>query len=370
MLSLAALGFAAALGGAAAAEQPITGAFGLEFAEPVPAEFLGASVGDPPYPLPPANLDQQLPAAVPGEAADWHLFIPQARPELLTGADVTFLVLRDVDGKPLRILAEHADPECIDDVLWLTRSLARKYDAPDDPFGAERSGFRQSARFIHESTQVDVSCGPRLLIEYTHAAGYRRWLAQRAEAVARHEARLAALAEERERLEEERRRAFADAMTAGDRFALHGALGIRFGEPVDEDVFDGAGILADAPQAALPPAIPDRLADGTFTLTVGPDRVPVQVAGEFPDADASRFTALATALRAKYGPPIKDGDTHKIHKINGDYAVARYVADRAVARLVFIDDAGRAAQQAREDAAHRARLAEQRRQFEEETAGL
>lgn len=370
MLSAAAAGFIAVLTGAAAAEQPITGAFGLDFAEPIPAEILGASVGDPPYPLPPGNLDQQPPPAVPGQAGDWYLFIPQARPEMLTGPAVRFMVLRDADGRPVRILAEHAEPECIDDVLWLTRSLARKYDAPDDPFGAERAGFRQSARFIHESAQVDVSCGPKLLIEYTDAAGYRRWLARRAEAAAEYEARLADLAEEQARLEEARRRGFADAMTAGDRFALHGALGIHFGEPVDEAVFAGADILPDAPLAAALPGVPESLADGTFTLTVGPDRVPVQMAGEFPDADRSRFAHLAAALRAKYGPPMKDGDTHKIHKINGDYAVARYVAERGVARLVFIDDAGRAAQQAREDAAHRARLAEQRRRFEEETAGL
>jgi hypothetical protein len=364
------LGFATWLGAAAAADQPITGAFGLSFDEPVPLEVLGASIGDPPYSIPPGNLDQQVPPAAPGMPSDWFLFIPLARPELLTGDDVSFMVLRDSDDQPVRILAEHANPECIDDVLWLTRSLARKYDAPDDPFGAQRTGFRQSARFVHEQTQVDVSCGPRLLIEYTDGAGYRRWLKERAVRLAAHEAELEALAVEQARLEAQRRREFADLMTAGDRFMLHGALGIRFGEPVDPALFDSADFLPDAPLPATLPDLPEALADGSFTLTVGPDRIPVQVAGEFADADAQKFEVLAAALRAKYGPPMKDSARHKIHKVNGDYAVARHDPERGVARLVFIDDAGRAAQKAREDEAHRARLAEQRRQFEEETAGL
>src|SRR5690606_2141913 len=99
-------------------------------------------------------------------------------------------------------------------------------------------------------------------------------------------------------------------------------------------------------------------------------RRPVQVVGEFPDPDARRFDDFAKALEAKYGSALKDTPVHKIHKISGDYLVARYVVDRAVARLVFIDDAGRELQRQRELEAKQARLAEQQRQFEEETAGL
>jgi len=92
--------------------------------------------------------------------------------------------------------------------------------------------------------------------------------------------------------------------------------------------------------------------------------------GEFADADASRFEYMAGALEEKFGPPLKKSPRHRIHKVSGDYLVARYLADESVARLVFIDDEGREAQKAREAAAKAERLAEQRRQFEEETAGL
>ena len=83
-----------------------------------------------------------------------------------------------------------------------------------------------------------------------------------------------------------------------------------------------------------------------------------------------RFERLAGALAQKDGPPTKNADRHRIHKVSGDYLVARHVAGSGMARLVFIDDVGRDGQRARQAAAQAERLAEQQRQFEEETAGL
>lgn len=370
MLTAAALAFVTVTAGAAAAELPVTGAFGLEFAEPVPEARLGASLGAPPYPLPPGNLDQTQPAGLPGALDGWFLFTPDARPDLLSSPDANFYVLRSHTGFPVRILAEHPQPDCIDDMLWLTRSLAKKYAAADDPFGAERVGFRQGARFVSPQGQIDVYCGPHLLIEYTDPVGYRAWLAQGADRAAERKAAAEALAEERAALRRRRQRQFADQLTSGDALRLEGAFGVIFGEPVEESWLAAAETLADEPLAARPPAVPEVLADGRFTITVGPERKPVQVAGEFADGDASRFAAMAAALEEKFGPPIKNSAHHRIHKVSGDYLVARYLPDESVARLVFIDDEGREGQQAREAAAEAARLAEQRRRFEEETAGL
>jgi len=370
VLTAAALAFVAVTAGAAAAELPVTGAFGLEFAEPVPEGRLGASVGAPPYPLPPGNLDQTPPADVAAALDGWYLFTPDARPELLSSPDVRFYVLRSHTGLPVRVLAEHPQPDCIDDVLWLTRSLAKKYAAADDPFGAERAGFRQGARFVSPAGQIDIYCGPRLLIEYTNPAGYRTWLAQRAARAAEREAAAANLAEEHAALRRARQREFAELLTAGDPLRLRGAFGIPFGEPVAAEWLATDEVIADQPLAAQPPELPEPLADGRFTLTVGPELEPIRVAGEFADADASRFEYMAGALEEKFGPPLKKSPRHRIHKVSGDYLVARYLADESVARLVFIDDEGREAQKAREAAAKAERLAEQRRQFEEETAGL
>ncbi len=371
MLTPAAAAVAAVLAGAAAADLPITGAFGLEFDEPVPPALLGASLAEAPYPVPPGNLEQTLPETVPGQLDGWYLFTPVAAPDLLSGPDARYFVLRSHDGFPVRILAEHSNPTCIDDVLWLTRSLSRKYEADTDPFGAERTGFRQSARFVSERGQIDVSCGPRLLVEYTDPAGYGRWLDQQQARLADHESSQAELDAERTRLERARLRELAEAFTQGDRLSLDGVFGISFGEPVPDGwLADAAAFVPDEVLQARPPAVPDPLADGQYTLTLGPDRLPIRVAAEFPDPDASRFERLAEALAQKFGPPTKNAERHRIHKVSGDYLVARHVADTGTARLVFIDDVGREGQRARQAAAHAERLAEQQRQFDEETAGL
>ncbi|MEQ8783473.1 MAG: hypothetical protein RIE06_27740 [Roseibium album] len=369
-MSAVALAFAATLSGAAAAELPVSGAFGLEFDRPIAAARLGASLEVPPYPLPPDNLAQSVPEAIAGAPSGWHLFTPLARPELLDDPEVNYFVLVNASGMPLRILAEHPEPDCIEDMLWLTRSLARKYQAKDDPFGAARSGFRQSARFVSGHTQVDVSCGPRLLIEYTDAAGYGAWLAERNRAIEALAADRQALAHEQARVEKERLARFADDLTIGDRFRVLGAFGIVFGEPMDPAWFETADMLVDEPLPARPPLLPAPFERAAFLVTVGPDRVPVRVACEVSDPDASLFARLAGALETKYGPPLKNSPQHRIHKVAGDYLVARYLPESATARLVFIDDKARDAQKDREAAAHARRLAEQRRQFEEETAGL
>tara|TARA_Y100001933_G_scaffold202874_2_gene204824 strand:- start:2016 stop:3128 length:1113 start_codon:yes stop_codon:yes gene_type:complete len=367
----AAAALSVVLAGAAAADLPITGAFGLEFDEPVPPALLGASLAEPPYPVPPGNLEQAVPESVPGQLDGWYLFNPVAAPDLLSGPEVRYYVLRGHDGFPVRILAEHAAPECIDDVLWLTRSLSRKYEADADPFGAERTGFRQSARFVSDRGQIDVSCGPTLLVEYTDPAGYRRWLDQQHERLAARTAAADELDAERSLLERARLRELAEAFTQGDRLSLDGAFGIPFGEAVpDAWLADASAFLPDEVVPARPPEVPDALADGDYTITLGPDRLPIRIAAEFPDPDASRFERLAGALAQKYGPPTKNADRHRIHKVSGDYLVARHVAGSGMARLVFIDDVGRDGQRARQAAAQAERLAEQQRQFEEETAGL
>lgn len=360
----------AVLMAAAATKEPVTGAFGLEFNEPVSDRVLAASIGDPPYPLPPRNLDQTPPQPVPGDPGPWYYFLPEARPEPLDGMEVRFMVLRGRTGNPIRILASRPSRDCANDMLWFTHALARKYHAEDDPFGAERPGFRQSARYLSDQGQVDVSCGPNLLIEYTDTTGYRRWLKAMTERRHAYEENQATLEKERTRLSREREKALADEFTAGDRYRLDGALGITFGEPVDANWLRTTPFEADTPLEVSIPDLPDLTRDGHFTVTLGPDRVPVRVAGEFPDPDARRFEAFARALEAKYGSPLKHTPVHQIQKISGDYLVARYIPEKSLVRLVFIDDAGRRAQKARQLAAKQERLAQQQHEFEEETAGL
>jgi len=351
------------MAGAAAAADPITGAFGLSFDTPVPETLLGASLADSPYPLPPANLNQSLPERIPGRMPAWYLFSPEALPDLLDDPIVRFMVMVDGERRPVRILAEHPQPDCASDTLWLTRSIAQKYRAENDPFGAERDGFARSARFIHKNQQVDVSCGPALLVEYTHAGTYENW--RQSEALAHETYRRQK--EQLQRLELdlqlERDRQFAETFTAGERFRLEGVWGVHFGVPFTRTQTELLDAATDEPISVELRDLSPPFAEGSFTLTLGPDQLPVKIVGIFPDADARLFQQVVAALRAKYGSPLKDGDTHKIHKINGDHLVARYDATEQKLHMTFINGRARRAQKER-------LLLAQQQQFEEETAGL
>ena len=353
----------ALVAGAAAAASPITGAFGLNFETPVPEQLLGASLAAPPYPLLPANLDQSPVESAPDRLPAWYLFSPAALPDLLDDPLVRFMVMVDGERRPVRILAEHPRPDCTADMLWLTRSIAQKYRAEADPFGAERHGFARSARFVHKNQQVDVSCGPALLVEYTHAGAYENW--RKAETLARetHHQKTQRLQRLTLDLQIELDRQFADSFTLGERFRVEGAWGVNFGVPFEATEPELLDAPADEGFNVTLRDVSEPFADGSFMLTLGPDRVPVRVAGNFPDADARLFRQVAAALKAKFGAPMKDGATHKIHKVNGDHLVARHDAANGKLHMTFINGKARRAQKER-------LLLAQQRQFEEETAGL
>ncbi len=349
--------------GAAAAASPITGAFGLNFETPVPEQLLGASLAGPPYPLLPANLDQSPVESAPDRLPAWYLFSPAALPDLLDHPLVRFMVMVDGERRPVRILAEHPRPDCTADMLWLTRSIAQKYRAETDPFGAERHGFARSARFVHKNQQVDVSCGPALLVEYTDADAYENWRQAETLAQETHHQRTRKLQRLRLDLQVEHDRQFADTFTRGERFRIEGAWGVNFGVPFEATETEMLDAPVDEPFSVALRELSAPFADGSFTLTLGPDRVPVRIVGNFPDVDAHLFRRVAAALRAKFGAPMKDGDTHKIHKVNGDHLVARHDAANGTLHMTFINGKARRAQKER-------LLLAQQRQFEEETAGL
>lgn len=335
----------------------------MNFETPVPETLLGASLADPPYPLLPANLDQSLVVSAPNRLPAWYLFSPAALPDLLDDPLVRFMVMVDGERRPVRILAEHPRPDCTADMLWLTRNIAQKYRAVTDPHGAERHGFARSARFVHKNQQVDVSCGPALLVEYTHAGAYQDW----------HEAETLAQETHREKQQKlqrleldlriERARQFADTFTLGERFRLEGVWGVSFGVPFEASQTELLDAPSDEPFSVTLRDLNPPFEDGSFILTLGPDRVPVRVAGSFPDADARLFRQVAAALRAKFGAPMKDGNTHKIHKVNGDHLVARHDTRNGQLHMTFINGKARRAQKER-------LLLAQQQQFEEETAGL
>ncbi|MEZ5561156.1 MAG: hypothetical protein R3E86_21760 [Pseudomonadales bacterium] len=368
MLSTAAL--LAVTMAAAAVSEPITGAFGLTFGEPVPDTLLGASIGDPPYPDPPANLRSQQ-VDPPADARPlWYLFTPQAFPERLDTSDTRFLVLVDGTFNPVRIVAQRPSADCAEDLLWFTRSLARKYGAAEDPFGAERAGFDRSARFASPTAQVDVSCGPRLLVEYTDVAGFTALQAAWTVASGHEAETRAALERAAERVAQQRLIEYADTFVAGDRFRVDGIWGVGFGLPFTGALPERVDVAADEPMEIRLDSAEAPFDAGRFTLTLSPEREPITLTGVFEDPSSALFQQVSAAFQAKYGAPMKDTAVHKIFKINGDYLVTRRdVAQRAL-YVTFIDSAARRAQRERMQLAQQRALDAELLRFQEETAGL
>lgn len=349
----------ALLVGAAAVVKPIPGAFGLRFDEPAPPNLLGASIAAPRYAELPDNLPPVDPELPVGSRANWYYFTPEALPELLAADDVRFTVMVDADFRPLRILAERSPGECDQTFGWMTESLGKKYLANDDPKAVPRNGFVHGARFIHNHYQVDVACGRTLLIEYTDGQGLLRWQAQSHAALAEQRGHHARLEQARAAIQRIRRRQFADTFTQGDQVRLDGALGVSFGAPFPLP----ADHPVDEPFSVTLGNLPEPFAGGAYELTVGPQGEPIKLEGRISDGDGSAFAEVRAALAAKYGPPLKNGRRHVVHRVNGNFFVLRRLGGLGELNIVVIDARAERDQQARAEASAA-------RAFEQATTGL
>ncbi len=357
-------------GSGGAVANNILGAFGLEFDVPVAVEVLGASVGHPPYPSLPLNLSQEPVETAPDSPTQWYLFAPKAVPKVLRGTHTRFFVMVDDQRYPVRIVAEAVSEVKADSCTiafdWLNTNLKRKYLTDYDVVVKPREGFKVSTRYTFKARQVDVACGDSLLIEYTDADGVARWVAEERKRLSAYTLRMKAYAEQEAELErinelllKEDHEHFADTFTLGDRYRLEGGLGVRFGSP-----FSPIGdFTPDKPFAVKLDALPPPFAEGSYEITLAPDRTPIRIGGYFPDPNGDHFKTVSDALRAKYGAPMKNGETHKIHKINGNFVIARNNTREGRLDVVFIDNQARKDQKERE-------IERKHAEWEEETAGL
>ena len=266
-----------------------------------------------------------------------------------------------VDGelRPLRIMAERKSGDCDASFPWFLDSLTRKDLTQDDPEVAPRNGFITGARFTQSHRQVDLACGKRLLIEYTDGEGLLRWQGAQRALANEQRSRDMALKQAAAEIERKRQRQFADSFTQGDRFRLDGALGVTFGQPFPLP----PDYLVDEPLDVTLSQLDEPFAAGRYQLTVGPQAEPIRLEGQVPDGSGEAFASVRDALQAKYGPPMKNGKHHVIHRVNGNFFVLRRLTGLRELNIAVIDTRAERDQRARAEASAQ-------RQFEEATRGL
>ena len=362
-----------AAGTGANLEVPLDAPFGFPLGEPLPLDAIAASVADRKrQPQLPENLATADPfetgtPPTPAAVSGWHYLEPLTLPETLDRGDSQLMGLLTEQRLPARLVLTVPERGCEGVYAWINDSLKRKYAVADgDAEVGARAPHLRAVRYRFEQRQIDVACGPDVRLQYTDEAALADWRREQQLLRAVREQEAQAAAAVAERIAEAEGRTFADAFTLGNASRLQGGLGVTFGQ-----VFPAPqSFTADAPMPVALPDLPAPFAAGSFEIELGPDAVPIELKGTFPDPSGVHFTTISRALRAKYGAPIKDTARHLIFRVNGNFFVVRALPAVGKARITLMDGAARRAQRDRARAAEAARLAALEEQFKKETRGL
>jgi hypothetical protein len=350
---------------AAALTEPLDGAMGFAFDSPLPEDVIAAAVRNE-TPRLPDNIDfETLPEDV--KVSGWHYVSPIRLPEMLKRHQPKVLGLLSRHNLPARLVAEVDEQGCEDLFSWLNDSLKRKYAVTgDDAEVPARAPYLRATRYIQGRRQVDVACGPSVLLQYTDLSTLNLW---RQEQLDNH-----ALAEQRRReelavlakVELYRARAFADEFTLGDQARLQGGLGVMFGQPFEvNEPFE-----PDTAFAVTLEDLPPPFTDGEYQIELDPASLPIELTGDFRDPDGTHFEALFKALQAKYGQPVKNSARHKIFQVNGNFFVLRALPKNGKTHLSVLDGQARRQQRLRRKQQAADELAALEAQFRKETDGL
>lgn len=366
MLSAAALTpllLAAALG------EPLDGALGFDFAKAVPDSAIAAAFDAQDSPTLPDNIDFEIFPEDFTTQTGWFFLSPLQLPDTLAAAQPEVLGLLDSQRLPARLVARVDERGCDGLYAWLNSSLQRKYVVAGNAAVPARAPYLQASRYIHGQRQIDVACGPAVLLQYTDLARLTDWRAQQ----------LASHQERRERLEaqqqalalvaEHHNRQFADRFTLGDQARLQGGLGIVFNQPVDLQTLAGE-FTADQPLAIELSALPEPFDLGDYQIEVDPERLPIELNGDIPDPAGEHFEQIYQALKTKYGQPVKDTTQHKIFRVNGNFFVLRALPRSGRMQISLLDGAAKREQRARAKAQEAEALAALEEQFRKATDGL
>ena len=330
---------------AASAEKPISAGLGISLGKVVDAQALGAEVQQISFLATPSNRTLEEVSLEPGSSQPWRALLTPQLPRPFRQLAYRSYVMLDELHQAMRIVVQIDYIGCEGDVIWLRDTLSKKYETTGELESTTKPAYAQSYRVTFSEKQIDIHCGPNLILDYADYGAIQDWQ-EKAKIEQMHVARERATIEKR-RLVLDRRRSirFADTFTVGDRFRLLGAFGIAFSQPFAPNSTQQFPV--DELFTAVLPVMPTHFEVGELRLMLAPDRSPIMIRGEFRDIS---FERVAHALRAKYGSAIKSSNRHVVHKVSGNHAILKRL-DSTRIELAFID--------ATAQKAHRQRLWEQ-----------
>ncbi|MEM9623585.1 MAG: hypothetical protein AAF993_18210 [Pseudomonadota bacterium] len=323
------------------AEKPIPGGLGVEFAKPLDSARHGAETAFVPMMALPDNREFVMPELEPGAILPWRHFTDIVLPRPIRQHAHQSFVMLDHDNHPVRVTTQVNTPGCDKNFDWLKETVSKKYSVRGETEISPSDGYTRQIRIVFIDKQIDMACGPHLLIQYLDFSRLKRWAVaqhKRYQSYERNE-----LDNEKRRMVLDRRRSvqFADAFTLGDRFKLEGAFGIQFDQPFAKNSTQVFPI--DVPFYAVLPNLPPQFANGDIQLVIAPDKYPIVIRGTFRQVD---FDQVKNALRAKYGTPLKSTDRHVIHKVSSHHAILKKIAADTI-EMAFINTVAQAEQRNR-----------------------
>ncbi len=323
------------------AEKPIYGGLGVEFGRTLDALSYGAEVKVVPERALPANQEMLLPELQPGAIYPWRVYSAPNLPRPYRDKTNSSYVMLNAAGEPLRVISRVQQQGCGDEFEWLKSTLTKKYDVSSDIEITAPAPYQRALRVNFLAKQIDVRCGPRTVIEYLDASALADWATAQRKQFAAYQRELSDIDKRRMVMNRRRSMKFADSFTVGDEYRLEGAFGIQFQKPFAKNSTQQFPI--DAPFYAVLPNLPEPFDRGDIQLVISPERYPIVIRGTFRDL---AFDDVANAFKAKYGQPMKASSRHIIHKVSGNHAIVKKLAEDTV-ELAFIDTAAQAEQRKR-----------------------
>ena len=326
---------------AVVAEKPIEGGLGIIFNSVLKPDELGSELEHVDVALDPDNRKIQALPSLPGQRQAWRHYLKPNLPRPLRKYPAATFVMLDEENRAMRVTGKIELAGCGAEVDWLVRTITKKYKVSRDMLISSQISENQAYRATFAGKQIDLRCGAELVVDYADYRAIAAWSKRQAARVRSYERQQAAVKKRQLVLDRRRAIRFADEFTLGDRFRLMGAFGIPFNQPFARNSTQNFPI--DTPFAAVLPGLAPEFASGEITLEIAPDRSPIVIRGRFHEVS---FKALAHALSAKYGTPLKASSRHIIHKIGANHAIVKRLAADSV-ELAFIDTVAQAAQRDR-----------------------
>jgi hypothetical protein len=325
---------------AASAEQPIYGGLGLTFGDALSPDDYGAEIEVIPESNLPANRSIKLPLFEPGATLPWRQFNAINLPRPLRKSPTESFVMLNHALEPMRVISRTDIKDC-KDFDWMKTTLTKKYNVQGDAEIEAESPYKHALRIEFLNKQIDVRCGPVMVIDYLDASLIERWSSVQQRRYAVHLREEAAIDKRRLVLKRRTSIKFADSFTIGDQFRLEGAFGVQFQRPFAKNSTQKFPV--DQPFYAVLPDLPAPFDQGEIQLVISPDKFPIVIRGTFHDLT---FEQVGQALKAKYGTPLKASNRHIIHKVSGNHAIVKKLSEQTI-ELAFIDTGAQTQQRQR-----------------------